>query len=683
MGFFANQDAARRQTWRLIVLFIVAVAAIIAAVDIAVFVIIELTDFFSARPGHAGLFAPSFFHSFKFYAILSGVTLAIVTFGTLREMARLRGGGAAVALELGGRELSLSTADPGERRLINVVEEMAVASGTALPQLYVMDNEAGINAFAAGLSPNAAAIAVSRGALEHLNRDELQGVIAHEFGHILNGDMRLNVRLMGVLGGILGLYVLGKETVHAYAWSRSDHAYAWSRSEGGHLVFMPLLMLGFALIAIGSVGLCFARLIKAGVSRQREFLADASSVQFTRNPDGIGGALAKIAGSKAGSRIAHPHAEMVSHMFFGDALKKRLAGAMATHPSVPERLKKIYGRPVAVASIIARSGAVAAKQQTAASSNFAGAFEAEAKAGGRQVPDAPRHQAAQVGVAAVTEAVGTVSTKHMLYAVALLESIPKDLREKCRTPQGAKLGMYGLILDVVGPSKAAQVQLLNEAGEDADAALATAAAIQALDKAAAVRLPLIALAIPVLKTLPEADRLQFLSLVRKLIGSDRRVTLEEFVLSALLDSALGPRAGRWVPAKYRSLEPLAEDIRLVLSLFAHASGRDSHKAFEHGVRELGLSPAPTLLEVRRISLAAVTSALERLNQLAPLQKPRLVKALAQSALADGKLILAEAELLRAICATLDSPLPPFLDSGEETPAPRKVRAEPAVATARA
>ena len=410
----------------------------------------------------------------------------------------------------------------------------------------------------------------------------------------------------------------------------------------------------------------FARLIKASVSRQREFLADASSVQFTRNPDGIGGALAKIAGFKEASYIAHPRAETVSHMFFGDALKTRLSAAMATHPSVPERLKKIYGRPVALASIIARSVKVATTQPAAASSHFS---------------DAPIPYLAPLGAAAVTQAVGTVSTKHMDYAVALLQSMPQDLRAKCRTPQGAKLGMYGLILDVVGASRVAQLQLLNEAGEDADAAFAAAAAIQALDKAA--RLPLIALATPVLKTLPESDRLHFLSVVRKLIESDRRVTLEEFVLSALLNSALGPRAGRWVPAKYHSLEPLAEDIRLVLSLFAHASGRDSDKAFEHGARELGLLPAPTLLEVRKLSLASVTSALERLNQLAPLQKQRLVKALAQSALADGTLMLAEAELLRAICATLDSPLPPFLEYQEPAPVSKKWWVEPAVATARA
>ena len=668
MRFAANQDAARRQTWRLIVLLIAAVAAIIAAVDIAVYVIHILTGHVLATQKVPGICTSSLLHSFKFYAILSAAVVVIVAFCTLREIVRLWGGGAAVALELGGRELSPFTADRGERRLINVVEEMAVASGTALPRLFVMDSEVGINAFAAGFSPNSAAIAVSRGALDHLNRDELQGVIGHEFSHILNGDMRLNVRLMGVLGGILGLYVLGIRTVHAS--SKSDTALP-----------LPLVMLGFALIAIGSVGLLFARLIKASVSRQREFLADASSVQFTRNPEGIGGALAKIAGSKGASLIAHPRAETVSHMFFGEALKTRLSGAMATHPSVPERLKKIYGRPVALSSLIARSVKVAAAQQAAASSNFAGGVEAESRAGGRQITDAPNHHAAQVRVAAVPDAIGTVSTKHMDYAVALLKSIPQDLREKCRATQGAKLGMYGLILDVVGASKVAQLQVLNEAGEDADAAFATAATIQALGKAA--RLPLIALVTPVLKTLPEADRLQFLSVVRKLIESDLRVTLEEFMLSALLNSALGPRAGRWVPAKYHSLEPLAEDIRLVLSLFAHASGRDSHKAFEHGVRELGLSPAPTLLEVRRVSLASVTSALERLNQLAPLQKPRLVKALAQSALADGKLILVEAELLRAICAALDSPLPPFLESGEEAPAPKKVRAEPAVATARA
>jgi uncharacterized tellurite resistance protein B-like protein len=220
--------------------------------------------------------------------------------------------------------------------------------------------------------------------------------------------------------------------------------------------------------------------------------------------------------------------------------------------------------------------------------------------------------------------------------------------------------MYGLVLALDGPVKAVQAQMLSAAGADVDAAFATAATLQALDKK--TRLPLITLAIPALKPLPEQKRLQFLALLQQLIEADRRVTLEEFVLSTLLAAALGARAGRAVPVNYRSIEPLAGDARLVLSLVAHASRSDGAKAFDRGLRELGLALAPTLMEARSLNIAMVTQALARLNQLAPLQKPRLVKALVQAALVDGKLVLAEAELLRAICATLDCPLPPFVET---------------------
>jgi len=630
VNFFEQQDAARRNTRRLIVLFLFAVAAIVVAVNIvAAFALISLSlDELIGGGRDMGLF----------YAFVTIATLALIAGGSVYQSMSLSGGGAALARMMGARPVARASSDPAERRLLNVVEEMAIASGTSVPQVFVMDDQASINAFAAGHSPNQAAVVVTRGTLEKLNRDELQGVIGHEYSHILNGDMRLNLRLMGVLGGILLLATLGR--MLARSSSRRD-------SKGSSLV-----LLGIGLLAVGYIGVFFGRLIQAGVSRQREFLADASSVQFTRNPDGIGGALAKI--SRSGSRVDHPRTTEASHMFFGQALAADFADffpdLLATHPPVAERLTRIYGRPVAASDIVARSAIPADAPRALAGSSAFG------RSAGRRSDGASAGMKAAAG--AVLAAVGDVSTGHVDYAATLLDSLPESVRDLTRTVEGAKQAMLGLAFALEGPVRKAQSDLLRLGRENPEAVAKTAAAVQGLAKTA--RLPLIALAAPTLKTLAPPERASFLALLRQLIEADRRVTLEEFVLATLLEATLGERAGRAVPARYRSLEPLAEDARLVLSLIAHATNGDAATSFAAGVKELRLPLTP--IEARAISLVAVKAALARLNQLAPMQKPRLVKALVQCALADAHLSVTDAELLRAICCALDSPLPPFLEA---------------------
>ena len=637
MNFFAQQDAARRQTTRLVVLFLLAVVAIVVAVNIvAALAFIGVSS--EIANGGMKIMAPK-----TFYLYVTLATLALIAGGSLFQIVSLAGGGAELARMMGARLISSGSGDPAERRLLNVVEEMAIASGTAVPQVFVMDEQQTINAFAAGFSPSQAAVVVTRGTLEQLNRDELQGVIGHEFSHILNGDMRLNLRLIGVLAGILLLTTLGRMLVNSS--SRRD-------SKGSSMV-----LLGFGLVAIGYIGVFFGRLIQSAVSRQREFLADASSVQFTRNPDGIGGALAKI--GMSGSAVDHPRAEQTSHMFFGEAISSGFGDLMATHPPVEERLERVYGRPVAIGDIVKRSRPPADLPTSgAAVGAFAGGNEFGRSALERRSGTAEAQIAVQTGAGAVIAAMGDVSTAHVDYAATLLNSLPPRVRELARSVGGAKHAMFGLVFALGGPVRQAQVELLRAGGEDTELVAQTAAEVQGLDKTA--RLPLIALAAPTLKGLDPAQRAAFLALLQKLIEADRRVTLEEFVLATLLEASLGERAGRAVSIKYRTLDALAEDAQLVLSLIAHAVKTDSAAAFDKGLKELGL--ALKLAEARAISLDAVKQALARLNQLAPMQKPRLVKALVQCALADGKLTLTDAELLRAICATLDSPLPPFLEA---------------------
>jgi Zn-dependent protease with chaperone function len=297
VDFFARQDKARRNTKLLVFYFSLAVIFLILAVYAAASLI------FSGIELKNSLDEASFTWSQLELLLWTAIgTLAVILIGSVFKTLQLARGGSAVAELLDGRLVNSNARDADERKLLNVVEEMAIASGVPVPQVYVMDGEASINAFAAGHSASDAAISVTRGCMTMLSRDELQGVIAHEFSHILNGDMRLNLRLIGLIFGILCLTVIGRVLV---------------RSRGRK---NPLPLLGIALIIIGWAGVFFGRLIQAAVSRQREVLADASAVQFTRNPAGLAGALKKIGGLAYGSRLQSPHAEEASHLFFANGL---------------------------------------------------------------------------------------------------------------------------------------------------------------------------------------------------------------------------------------------------------------------------------------------------------------------------------------------------------------------------
>jgi Zn-dependent protease with chaperone function len=320
MDFFEAQDSARTRTRTLVVLFVAAVAAII----VTVYLLIHAT----VGPGPAGRLDP-----LLLAAVATGTILLVAGGSTARTM-QLRQGGGRVAELLGGRLVQSNTIDEHERRLVNVVEEMAIASGTPVPAIYVLDDERGINAFAAGYTFDDAAVAVTRGTLENLTRTELQGVIAHEFSHILNGDMRLNIRLIGLLYGILLLAIIGRGMLYAGRGGRRG------RSGGDGKV----ALIGIGLVAVGYIGVFFGRLIQAAVSRQREYLADAAAVQFTRAPEGIAGALKKIGEAAGGSRIENHHAAEASHLFFANGVSRGFTALMATHPPLTDRIRRIDPR---------------------------------------------------------------------------------------------------------------------------------------------------------------------------------------------------------------------------------------------------------------------------------------------------------------------------------------------------
>jgi Zn-dependent protease with chaperone function len=632
VDFFEQQHRAQRNTGWILFAFLLAVAAIVVAIDVVVGAIylvaterslLPVLPVFAAVPRSA-------------YLVATLVVLGVVLGGTLVRMRELSGGGAAVAAMVGARRVARNTEALEEKRLLNVVEEMALASGTAVPQVFVMDGEDAINAFAAGYSPNEAAVVVTQGTLKRLGRDEIQGVIGHEFSHILNGDMRLNVQLLGLIAGIVLIGSAGGFLMRA-GGGRDDR----SDSRGGDF---RLFLVGLMLWLIGSLGVLAGRLIKAAVSREREFLADASAVQFTRNPDGIAGALFKIA--DRGSAILQRHAEELSHMCIGAPVGELLEFPwMRTHPPLEERMKRLLG-PAAMRLLKERSE------------------RAEAAARGSPVVDAfasPLYARRAPTAAALVGSIGNPSPAHVEHAQRLLDQIPAEIRAAAANEASARAVVFALLLGT-DPTRLKQLSLIrDDSGEELAAQSARFAdALAPLGPRA--RLPLLTLALPALKLLDGEARDRLLRLVRGLIEVDGKVSLGEFVLLTVLRRYLGPQARGAPLARYRDVASVAPESATILSLLAHAGG-GGMLAFNKGMQALGIvggvfhSPTELRFDV-------VEKALNGLKLLAPLKKPAFIKACVAVATADDKLTLAEGELLRAICAALDSPLPPILETSE-------------------
>jgi len=656
LDFFASQELARRQSTRMVLLFLLAVLAIVAAVDLLAAAVYLSTTDRMLRVGSSLLAqVPR-----AVYVWTSLATLALIAGGTVFRVIALAGGGRAVAEMVGARRVDRNSQDPGERRLLNVVEEMALAAGVAVPQAYVMEEEQGINAFAAGYSPNEAVVAVTRGTLEALNRDELQGVVAHEFSHILNGDMRLNIHLLGVLNGILLIGTVGLFMLRGAGQVRGN-------KEGAGLV-MGLFFAGAVLAAIGYIGVLFARLIKAAVSRQREFLADASAVQFTRNPEGIGGALYKI-GQSTGL-IANRHAEDLSHMYFGQAVVTAFGGLFDTHPPIEERIRRVLG---ARALLFTRSQARIAQEASQTFEETAPdaavvAFSPGGTAAGTAVPGVEWGRRAGNGSvnttsAAVIASVGSPTTQHVDYARQILGGLPAGLREAVGAPEGARAVLCSLLIASAGEVRDRQAAMIGAALGEAAAAQALAHA-QALEPLGVrVRLPLLDLALATLKTTPQAERDRLLALIKELIEADRRVTVAEFVLITLCRRHLGGEVKGAPPVKHRTVQPVSAEIAIVLSLLVHA-GRSGPEAFADAMATLGLQ-GQALRAPAELDFTRVEAALYELKLLAPLAKPAVIKACLAVVMADQTITVAESELMRAIGAALDTPLPPILETPPE------------------
>ncbi len=653
MDFFAHQDRARRQTTLMVVLFLISVVLIVLAINLvggAIF--IAMADLPPFPLGTAFASVPR-----SAWWITTAVVLCIITAGTLTRLYALSGGGAAVAEMVGARRVPRDTREPGERRLINIIEEMAIASGINVPHIFVMDGQDQINAFAAGYSPNEAAITVTRGALERLSRDELQGVIAHEYSHVLNGDMRLNIRLMGVIAGMVMIGTLGRFLMRLGGGGGNDGD-SGGRSKGD----LRILVVGLAIWAIGSIGVLFGNLIKAAIARQREYLADASSVQFTRNPEGIGSALHKI--GLHGSGVTERHAEEFSHMYFGEPVVTSL---FATHPPLDERITRILGpggrlilndrmkRTAATQATASASedssanGALGSTPPVAVASGLAGAAEAGAfMASGMATGQLANRMMASIG---------TLKPQQVDHARRLLDSLPEPVRSAMRTDSGAQAALLALLLNQ-GEVRQQQLEHIRSALGSRVAAEADTLAQALAPIGLRARLPVFELAAPTLGSLDEAERARMLALVSSMIDADSRVTPGEFVLLTLCRRHLGTPPRGAPPVKHQNLSGLGREAATVLALLARCA--PGGQAAAAGVMAaLGLPPA--LLQSASITPGSVEAAFYELKLLAPLRKPAFIKGCLEVVLADGRITLTEGELMRAICAALDSPMPPLIE----------------------
>ena len=667
MDFFGQQDEARRRTRRLVGLFAVAVVAIVLAVYAAVAVFAIANDL----GDEAGVWSPQLF------LLVAGATLTVIAGGSLYKTAALtRGGGQSVATLLGGEPLDPGSTEASERRLLNVVEEMALASGTAVPSVYLLREEPAINAFAAGLSRDAAVVGMTRGGLEHLDRDELQGVVAHEFSHILNGDMRLNLRLMGLLHGILVISLVGYWILRGSSGSGRSSG----KKKGGGLA-----LLGLALYVIGWVGVLFGEMIKSAISRQREFLADAAAVQFTRNPSGIAGALKKIGGLGAGSRLAARNAAQASHLLFGNGLGERRLAWRSTHPPLPERIRRldpgwdgafpdVAGQTAKAAWKAKRAATDAAPRAAAAATAVVPSLVAPAPAA--SMPAAPPAEGAPVAVslspAQVAAVAGQPGPVHLAAAAHLLAALPSPLLDRAREPMGARAVVLAVLCDADPAVRERQLAAVRAAaGAPLLAELETVLPLAAALPAEA-RLPVIDLTLPALRRLSAAQYRDFRSLVDALVAADERVTLFEYALHRVLLRHLEPAFAPQPPtrAAYYSLRQLGHPCAVLLSTLAHTGAREAEgaaAAFAAGVAALGERPLPglRLLPREECTIRRLDDALSRLAAVAPAQLRELVDACGAAVAQDGLVSGAEGELLRAIADALGCPVPPLV-GGTET-----------------
>ena len=645
MNFFESQDRVRKNTFQLVFLFALAVVTLIIMTNILFMVVFGFINNEQMQSGGA------FFRQMDWqtFAAVSAAVCVVVLVGSLYKIMALSSGGKAVAEGLGGQLVPQNTDDLKQRKLLNVVEEMAIASGTPVPPVYLLAGEPGINAFAAGFTPRDAVIGVTQGLIDHLSREQLQGVIAHEFSHIFNGDMRLNIRLIGVLNGIVIIGLAGYYLLYSTSFSRRGRGN--DKSAGG------MLALAIGLIVIGFAGTFFGGLIKAAVSRQREYLADASAVQFTRNPDGIAGALKRIGGLEFGSKVESPGASEVSHAFFAQGVSGFMQMLSATHPPLNKRILRIdphWNGEFDASDTIDSLGSVEEAGKKESMTHEALAKKVTAMAAGAAMGD----------VANAIDQIGNPKPETINHARSLIAGLSTVIKEAAREPYGARAVIYSLELDSGLALRGRQLAYLQKHADPDVFALTHKLLLEMDGLDIKYRLPIIDIAIPALKQLSLNQYQAFRDNLVALIEMDSSVDLLEWSLQKILFNHLDGQFFKRVRTNtsYALAVQLKQEIELILSVMAYAGDQDQNEieaafiaatqSFEFG----GLQ----LLAKNEISLSDMDRSLQKLEKLQPQAKLQLLKACAASVVHDQKISAFEAELLRAFSDVLGCPMPPII-----------------------
>ncbi|HEQ3532323.1 TPA: M48 family metalloprotease [Vibrio parahaemolyticus] len=617
MDFFHHQDTARQRTGLLVMLFTLAVLAITGLVSV---ISIGIYFHFTGEPFTT--------QSIISYCLLSFVgVLLVVSISSFIRLSELNAnGGRGVAESIGGKLISTDTPNAKHRQLLNVVEEMSIASGIPVPPVYVMTEEHGINAFAAGMSIDDAVIGVTQGALDAFSRDELQGVIAHEFSHILNGDMRLNTRLIGALFGITCIAHFG----HLILDNSNSTRHVSRSSSDSNKGFAVIILIAIVCLVLGWLGTLFGNMIKAAISRQREFLADASAVQFTRNDQGIAGALKKIGSNVQGSTLNTKASDEMSHMMFGQSKLSGFSGLFATHPPLDERIRRI--EPNWDGSYAQHSHA----QNTAFDNEQVSGF---AVGGGSPASQSasPSEQLSETGQ-------------------QLISQLPPELVDIAREPYSARFIAFALIFD------GSDIQREMIKSYVPLASQSTLLPWLDYDLPLHLRFPLLELALPALKSLSEAQKISLCKVLRELSETDNQYSLAEWCVINLLEKQLLASFG--FIKQHKTLKQLEESVFWLLRELAWVSHsqadkaqRAYHCALAHlGFPEVKLEPANSNWHLSR-------AALELLLQLKPKDRRMFVKACRLAIESDGEITVAEGELYRVIACFLEVPEPPLTISG--------------------
>ena len=628
MDFFQHQQQARTSTRKLIFLFGLAVMSLIIMSNLLVLFAFGILDSEIERTTGSATIV-----DWQLIAGISLVVLSVIVIGSIYKVSSLSSGGAAVAEMLGGKLLSHGSLDSDKQKILNVVEEMAIASGTPVPPVYLLD-EVGINAFAAGFTPSDAVIGITQGAIEILDREQLQGVIAHEFSHILNGDMRLNIRLIGVLHGILVIGIIGYHMMRSGARSRKNGA--------------AFAGLGLGLMAIGYAGTFFGNLIKAAVSRQREFLADASAVQFTRNPEGISGALINIGANQMGSNIDNPECSEISHCLFGAGMSNYYSGLFATHPPLDERIKRVKPswNGIFVANKPKYKKTTDTKDNDINKDRMRAATTAIILAGAEQL-----------------NKTGAPTSENLDAAVKLLKNLPTAFATAVREPYGARAVIYTLLLD--NDLAIRERQLLHIEYNADSGVYKQVCDLWSERKQLTIdsRLPLIELSLPSLRQLSVPQYELFKSIVERLIGLDGKIGLFEWMLERLVLHHLRRNFEKYSSRDNKlSLSSLDDEVGCLFSVIAYIdknNNKSPQDTFFIAANDLDNNTISLLFE-NELSFRKLDEALDKLSLLVPADKKKLLNTCAACLLVDGNISHKESELYRVISEVLDCPMPPLV-----------------------